>query len=577
MPWAVAGVLAAALIAVVVFWKFAAPARRAFPVLSYIPPPPGTTFREFGFGAGPVVVSPDGKQLAFSATDQNGVTRLYVRPLASGKAQAIAGTEDAAYPFWSPDSRSLGFFANQKLKTVNLDNGSIQVLADALCEDESGAWSPNGTILYSPRCAGPIYEISSLGRRPSPATKLRSGESGDGVSAFLPDGSHFLYVSFPVSVGATSIWMGSLDSNKRKLVLQGASQPEFASGRLLFIRDNRIFAQPFDPATGSLSGEAEVLAEAQNYSVSSAGVLAYQGGTREGRLEWFDRSGNPLGSVGTAAQYLEARISPDGTRILANVIDPQTGSIDLWSYPALGGPRTRLTFGPGDEVSCAWSPDGKYIAYACQPDGKLGICRKRADGSGTEERLITLAVGAAIAYVADWSPDGRYISFAESASRASRGRVWLLPLSGGGKPFQPAAVNASQFEGVFSPDGRWLAYFSDETGRPEVFAVPFPGPGGKFQISQNGGWLERWDKKGHLYFLTMGNRLMEADLATTGQSLQVKALHPLFQVSLPRFEAPFFDVTADGSRFIVVTSTDPNAAQSIGLLLDWQSKLKGKQ
>jgi serine/threonine protein kinase len=579
LPWAVAGMLAVALIAIVFLWKLAAPAPQESPVFAYIPPPPNTTFRDFGFGAGPVVVSPDGKQLAFSATDENGVTKLYVRPLASNEAKAISGTEDAASPFWSPDGGSLGFLADEKLKTVNLANGNVQVLTDATVTTcaSGGAWSPSGTILFTPHgCEGPLNKISASGGNPSPATKLESGEFSHMSPAFLPDGRHFLYVSSSTD-SSRSIWMGSLESSEQKLILKDANSPQFASGHLFSIRDNRVFAQPFDPGTGKLTGQATVLADAQSYSVSGNGVLAYQGGTLKGRLEWFDRSGNPLGSVGPAAVYNSVRISPDGTRILAEVGDPQSNLTDLWSYPASGGPGTRLTFGPGEKEFAVWSPDGKYIAYSCNPDGKLGFCRKPANGSGAEETLITPGSGISEPIVVDWSPDGRYLSLNYKVIKASRTEVAVLPLAGDRKPFQVAPVNADQYAGNFSPDGRWLAYFSYESGRPEVYVVPFPGPGGKFQISQNGGWDIQWDKKGQLYFLSVGNRLMQADLAASGGSVQVKALHPLFQLSLPTFADPFFDVSADGSRFLVVTSADPNASRSIGLLLDWQSKLKGKE
>jgi serine/threonine protein kinase len=576
LPWAVAGLLAVVLMTVVALWKFSTPAPQDFPVSLYIPPPPNTTLHEFGFSAGPVAVSPDGRQLAFSATDDSGVTKLYVRPLASDAAQAVAGTKDAARPFWSPDGGSLGFFADQKLKKVNLANGNVEVLADTSCPD-GGAWSPDGTIVFKPRCQEPLNEIPSSGGSPSPATKLGSGESGHGSPAFLPDGRHFLFVSSSSSSTPSSIWMASLGSIERKQVLKSAHLPQFSSGHLLFLRDNRVFAQSFNPSTGLLAGEARAIADAQAFSVSTNGVLAYQGGTMQGRLEWFDRSGNPLGGVGPVAEYQAAKISPDGTHILADVVDRTSNSWDLWSYPAAGGPGTRLTFGPGPKNFSVWSPDGKYIAYSCQPDGKAGICRKPADGSGKEETLFAFGAGVSHVNVVDWSTDGRYISFNEFGTGDPGVGTWILPLSGGRKPFQVAAVSAAQYDGGFSPDGRWLAYFSYEAGRPEVYVVPFPGPGGKFQISQNGGWLARWDKKGHLYILTMGNRLMEADLATSGASLQVKALHPLFQLSLPSYPDPLFDVTADGSRFLVITSADPNASRSVGVLLDWESRLKGKE
>jgi eukaryotic-like serine/threonine-protein kinase len=420
LPWGVTAVfaIAAAVLAAVVFLRRpASPSSLGSAVLAYMPPPANTTFNDFGFAPGPVVISPDGRQLAFSVTDDHGVTTLYVRPLASHDARPVAGTEDAEMPFWSPDSGALGFFAGGKLKTVTLANDSVQVLADASCHGAGAAWGAGGAIVFTPQCAGPLVEIASSGGKPRPVTELEPGASGHGSPAFLPDGKHFLYVSYP-DAGASAIWLAALDSSERTLVLKGADEPAFASGHLLFATD---------------IGGAELI---------------------------------------------------------------------------------------------------------------------------------------------DWSPDGRYLTF--DAATSSRSALWVLPLGGDHKPFQPAPISVSQFEGSFSPDGRWLAYFSYETGRPEIFVVPFPGPGGKFQISQNGGWLARWDQQGHLYFLTMGNRLTEAELATSGRSVQVKAIHPLFQLSLPSYQTPFLDVSADGNRFVVITSTDPTASRSIGLLLDWPAALQAK-
>ena len=574
LPWAVAAVLAIALIAVALAWKFTTPTTGSFPVLSYIPPPPNTTFRDFGFGRGPVVISLDGKQLAFSATDENGVTRLYVRPLGSDKATAIAGTKDAASPFWSPSDNSIGFFAGGKLKTVNLANGNVQILADASCPNSSGAWNSNGTILFMPACTGALKEVSSSGGNAKTAITVESGQAGQSDPEFLPDGQHFIFVSWSEN-GSESIWRASLDSGKQKLILKDASLPEFSSGYLLFVRNGRVFAQQMDPIAGRLTGETTALASALSFSVSTAGVLAFQGGTLEGHMEWYDRSGNALGSIGPVARYASVRISPDGKAILADVRDPQASSSDLWSYPASGGVGTRLTFSPGGKYFAVWSPDGRHIAYMCYQGRKVAVCRKPSNGSGVEETLFTLSAGMQGAVI-DWSPDGRYLSTNEQILKSLIYENVIFPLFGDRKPFRPAPTSASQYDGLFSPDGHWLAYFSYESGRPEVYVVPFPGPGGKFQISQNGGWACHWDKKGRLYFLSMGNRLMEADLGFSGGAVQVKSLQPLFHVDLPGFANPFFDVSADGNRFIVVTSSDPNASRSIGLLLNWESKLKDK-
>ena len=206
----------------------------------------------------------------------------------------------------------------------------------------------------------------------------------------------------------------------------------------------------------------------------------------------------------------------------------------------------------------------------------MSICRKPADGSGAGETLLKLDSEVLSAAVVDWSPDGRYLSFDKQVGKQRRWSTWVLPLEGGEKPFQPAPVNDDQYDGNFSPDGHWLAYFSYETGRPEVFVVPFPVSGGKFQISQNGGWIVRWAAGNKLFFTTMGNRLMEARLATSGKSVQVQSIEPLFPLDLPTTSGPLYDVTSDGSRFIVAASADPTASQSITLFLNWEAELKSK-
>jgi serine/threonine protein kinase len=546
------------------------------PMLAYIPPPPDTSFNAFGFGAGPVVVSSDGKQLAFTATDQNGISKLWLRPLSSDKAMPVAGTEDAAAPFWSADGRALGFFEGDKLKSVDLNNGNIQVLAESSCSGSGGAWSTAGNILFTPGCDAPLSEIASSGGTPHPVAKLEESELQQGQPTFLPDGRRFLYISLDKN-RTTAIWAGSLDSSEKKLVLKDATSPRFSSGYLLFIRGgNRVFAQRFDPESFKLTGNALALAESYRYSVSSNGILAYQGGSNEGRIEWFDHNGNTVGPVSPTAIYHTLRISPDGTRVLLTITDAQSGVLDLWSVASSGGVQTRLTFGPARKEGSAWSPDGKYVAYSCLQNDKVAVCRKPADGSGAQEVLYTFGPEINAANVVDWSPDGRYISFDQHKAKVSRWENWVLPLFGDRKIFQPAPVTFDQYDGCFSPDGRWLAYFSYESGRPEAYVVPFPGPGGKFQISTSGGWLVHWDKSNRLYFLTRGNRLMQADLSLSEKSVQVKAIQPLFQVNVPSFNAPLMDATSDGSRFVVISAADPTATRSITLLLNWEAELKTK-
>jgi len=239
----------------------------------------------------------------------------------------------------------------------------------------------------------------------------------------------------------------------------------------------------------------------------------------------------------------------------------------------IGGGSTRLTFGPGRKAWSVWSPDGKYIAYGGAAGENEAIFRKPADGSGEAEDLVTMEPADRGLAVVDWSPDGRYLSYDFFNTKEGREENWILPLVGDKKPFQVTHADASQYDGNFSPDGQWFAYFSYESGRPEVYVVPFPGPGGKYQISHTGGWLVRWARGGRLFYSTMGNRLMEADLALGATSLQVKSIHPLFEMNPPNLSMPLFDVTPDGERFVVVTSDRPESS-SITLVTNWMALLR---
>lgn len=562
----------AILVAAVALWTYLHPRPAgAGPVLAFIPPPPDTRFLAFGFGSGPAVVSPDETRLAFTAIDQNGSIKLWTRSLKASDATAVPGTDGAASPFWSPDGRSLGFFAGGKLKTVELNGGNVQVLADSSAPYAS-AWAPDGTILFRPVLYSPLFRIPAAGGKAVPFGVLGANDLTQFNPAILPDGKHIL-VGVSDKKYHDRVEFMSLTSSETKLVLDDADVPAYAGGFLFFMRDKKVFAQPFDLGSGKVSGAATPLADADWYSIAGRSALAFQAVSRETRLQWFDLSGNPLGAIGAVGSYRSPKISPDGRQILFLAGDPQNpDSRDLWSLPATGGVTTRMTFGPGLKAWSVWSPDAKYIAYAVRSDGKLSIVRKPSDGSGVDETLQTFGPEILSAPVVDWSPDGRYLSYDAFNVNEGRYAIWALPLFGDKKPFQPAPVAAAQFDGIFSPDGHWLAYFSAETGQPEVYVVPFPGPGGKYQISHGGGWQLRWDKKGDLYFLSTGNQLMKAELNLSAQSLRVKSLRPLFQMNLLDTAAPLFDVTADGQRFVAVTPARAESG-SISLLLNWPALL----
>jgi Tol biopolymer transport system component/tRNA A-37 threonylcarbamoyl transferase component Bud32 len=535
------------------------------PALAFVPAPPGTHLLAFGFGAGPVVVSPDATRLAFSAIDRDGTIRLWVRPLDSRTATPVSGTENASAPFWSPDGRSLAFFSDGGLKTVDLMSGRVDVVCDTLpghSRSRTGAWSAGGTIVFS-NASQPLSTVPVPGGKPTPMGSFKPGDTGESDPVFLPDGDHFLFDV--TGTHPPRIEMGSLSSGSTRQVLESALDPGYANGFLLFLRDRSLFAQSFDPGSGRVSGSPVALADASPYSAARS-VLAIPSSSNESRLQWFDQGGTALGTVGGAAPYLSPRLSPDGRQVLALVVSPSGHDTDVWSIPTGGGVGSRLTFGAGGTWP-VWSPDEKYVAYATRQGGRVVLARKPADGSGGEETLIVLDSAVRRAAVTDWSPDGRYLSY-DALGASSRFESWILPMFGDRKPFQAAPTRGAQFDGNFSPDGRWFAYFSDESGRFEVFVVPFPGPGGKFQISDGGGWAVRWANTDHLLFLTAGNQLMEAGLTLSASSLHVRSIRPLFQIPLLDTWSPPFDVTAHGRRILAVTPADPEA-NSIGLLMNW--------
>jgi len=547
----------------------------AVSVRSYIPTPAGTTFTLSGLEIGPVVVSPDGTTLAFSAVDEQGVTKLWLRRLNAQQATVLAGTEDASKPFWSPDSQYLGFVADGKLKKISTSGGNPQILADGVgSESGGGTWNADGAILFSKQRQGAIYRVEASGGQVSAATKLKDTEISHDEPFFLPDRKHFLYAVNPYS-SPREIKVGELGKPDQDgvAVVQG-QMPQFASGRLLVSRDGHLMAQTFNAGTWKVSGEPETLGEARYFSVSTNGVLAYHESSAESELKIFDRTGNAIATPGPLALYDFPRFSPDGKSIAVTVTDPKSGTPDVWVYPVAGGQPARITFGPSDYFS-VWSPDGKEIAYAVDENGKFSVRRRPLDGRRPEETIYTndaFQMGIPI----DWSSDGKYLSLHMGTKQGVYSN-WSLPLAGRGKAFRPAATSglkASEYEGRFSHDGRWLTYFSYETGRPEVYVVPFPGAGSKSQVSTTGGWLARFSRS-ELFFVTMSNRLMAAQIHFE-PTFGVDFIRPLFQLDFPNppdRTSPLYDVSADGQHFAVLTA-DRSKSTLITLLTNWPAELK---
>jgi serine/threonine protein kinase len=543
-------------------------------VLAYIPPPPGTAFRASGgLDVGPVAVSPDGKTLAFSAVDEKGVTKLWLRPLDSQQATVLAGTEDAAYPFWSPDSQYLAFFAGGMLKKIGASAGDSQTLAAGVGEEpDIGTWSADGTILFCKEHYGVIYRVAATGGEVSQVTKFETTDFVHKQPFFLPDGKHFLYVA-QYHDFSPEIRVGDIDKpGQAGIAVVAGTMPHFAFGRLLFVQRGHMETQPFDLRTWKLSGDPRTLGEAEFFSVSTNGVLAYHEGSGISELKIYDRTGNVIATPGPLAFYESPRFSPDGKSVGVTIADPRTGKSDIWSFPVAGGQPSRLTFGPNDAFFI-WSPDGKEIAYWVNENGKTSIRRRPLDGSRPEDTLYSNDADL-FALPIDWTSDSKYISMHVS-DKHGLFTNWSLPV-GGGQAFRPAAtasLTESEFEGRFSADGRWLTYFAYETGRPEVYVVPFPAAGAKTQVSNTGGWLARF-RGNELFYVTLANRLMVAQIHTQ-PSFGVDSIKPLFQMDFPNAASsdPMYDVSPDGQHFAVLTA-DRNKSTSITLLTNWPAELK---
>ncbi|HXZ43072.1 MAG TPA: hypothetical protein VEG68_20205, partial [Terriglobales bacterium] len=338
-------------------------------------------------------------------------------------------------------------------------------------------------------------------------------------------------------------------------------------------------AQAFNTRTGKVSGDPQVLGDARYFSISKNGVLAYHESSAESELKVFDRSGNVIATPGPLALYGWPRFSPDGKSIAVTVADPKSRTEDVWVYPVAGGQPARITFGP-ENMSPTWSPDGKELAYTffdvwfVQGGGKWAIRRRVLDGSRPEESIYTNHADE-FGLPMDWSRDGKFLSMHLSTKQGFYSN-WALPLAGGAafRPPATAGLTANEYEGKFSPDGRWITFFSYETGRPEVYVVPFPGAGSKSQVSTTGGWLARFGGK-ELFYVNMGNRLMAAQVHTT-PTFGVDSIHPLFQLDFPNLPSrtePLYDVSADGQRFAVLTG-DRSKTTTITLLTNWPAELK---
>jgi len=586
LAWIVAAAcaLAAATLGIL-YWNHAPEKPRV--VRSYVKATLSSGFLFSGQVSG-FALSPDGLRLTYVALNADGKALLWVRPLDSLQAQPLAGTDDASFPFWSPDSRTIGFFAGGKLKRIEASGGPPLTLCDAPLP-RGGSWSRADVILFAPNLNAPLFRVSASGGTATPVTSpdATKGEVTHRWPQFLPDGRHFLYLAgtpYGLKENPTNaIVVGSLDSKERKVLLHTHSGAMYGSEHILFLRLNTLMAQPFDAKLLEFTGEAFPVADPVReeetsirsyFSVSQNGLLAYLEGAGEAdrELVWVDRGGKKIGGVPGQDVYLAPRISPDGKKVA--YVRGASG-FDIWSYDLMRGVKTPLTFGSGSGQSNlfpVWSPDGQRIAYTSVRGGKFGFYQRAADGSGSEE--VLLEGTDYVKYLSDWSPDGKFLAYQDNHQGVAS--TFLLPLSGerDSHPFLQSPFLMARSS--FSPDGRWLAYCSNESGDLKVYVVPFPGPGGKWQVSTGGGDFPRWRRDGkELFYLSLDNKMMAAEIKTSGSSFVIGAVRQLFETRAYRSQVGAYDVSADGQRFILANEPgQPNEA--ITLVLNWDAELKKK-
>jgi Tol biopolymer transport system component len=552
-----------------------------------------------------LAVSPDGHKLAFTTTGPDG--GIWVRDLNALEARLLPDTQNAQEIFWSPDGRYVAFGAHNQLKKIDVSGGPPQTLWEAAGASGSGAWNKDGVIVFG-GLPGPMRRISESGGVPADLTPaIRGGAASfTGIPSFLPDGRHFLY--FFAGAAPREMWgvySGSIDAKPDqqpakplipdRLAVRYVGNANGSAGHLFLLRDGTLMAQPFDVANMALTGMPVPIAENVGnsnslgwFSVSPSGVLAYRTGNRAGQfqLTWFDRQGKSLGAFGEPSSDQYPVISPDGTR--ATVRDAMTGAAgDLWTLDFARGVRTRFTFRQSQGTGGIWSPDGSRIAFAASVGGgDVALYEKPSSGAGEEKELL-LKPGE-IPVPTGFSPDGRFLLYYTLSSSGTGRDVWVLPLEGDRKPVQLLGSRFNELNGTFSPDGRWIAYESDESGRHEVYVRPFAVSGatgapsfgdGKWQISKDGAFFGasptvRWRADGkEIIFVSPDDSPMAVEVSAKGTAFQAGIPRRLFEV--PQGSSGLWDVTSDGKKFLLrVPSGAQGARAPITVVSDWQAELK---
>jgi Tol biopolymer transport system component len=534
------------------------------------------------FPANDVALSPDGRTLALVAySNPTNKFVIWTHEVGSRTQTPLQGTEGASRPFWSPDGRSIAFFAGGKLKKIDVSGGSAQLLCDAP-HGRGGAWSQDGVILFSPEGSGGLYRVSSAGGTPVEVTKTLSSEFSHRWPVFLRDGRHFLYLAanFSGQFERNEIVLGSLDSDERRSIVRASSNVAYAEpGYLLYMRENSLVAQAFDPRAYVVRGEPRPISDEVQYTqlidlalfdVAGKRILVTQTGRGAARsqLNWFDRNGKLAGAVGIPARFGNVNLAPDGKSVAVDEIDRDGRHVNIWIHSLKDQTARRLTFSLAADQLPVWSPDGKRVIFGSNQKFHFTLYQKNSDGSGSQDEIVDLGVPQQGIW--DWSRDGKYILLVKNTEL-----IYMSMTDKQAKPF--LQTKASVRNAQFSPDGRWVAYSSNESGTWEVYVSPFPSANSKWQVSA-GGEEPRWKRDGkELFYLSAEGKMMAVPLKT-GDSFEAGPAVALFQthtrqpVSL--WDAFSYDVSADGQRFLINTKVDDPNPAPLSIVLNWASEME---
>jgi serine/threonine protein kinase len=577
-PWVAAGVSLMIAVAAILFHFLSKPSSD-LPMIQFTIATPENS----SFAGQACMVSPDGQAFAFVARDSTGRSLLWVRALSSITPQALPGTEEASFPFWSPDSRFIAFFAGGKMRKIEKIGGSVQTICDA--EDgRGGSWGTEGTIVFAPSYANGLQQVPATGGTPTRVTWIDTTGKEDSHRwpSFLPDGRRFVYLRRGASESA-GIYLGSLDSKESKLLLRLKTNAEFVPpGHLLYLRDRTLVAQSLDAGKGTLLDDAVGVAENVGgdvgynfgfFSSSLNGTLAYSsgGGISFRQFAWYDRAGKRLSTVGRAGFNFDFALAPDEKSIVFRRVDAETGNHDLWKLDLIRHTESRFTFRAALEDDPVWSPDGEFIIFDSNPGGIPNIFRKRSSGAGSEEVLLKADTAA---YPYDWSSDGRYILYNKPGPKGGPD-IWVLPLTGDRTPFPYVNTDANENDAKFSPNVRWVAFSSNESGKDEVYVQAFPQTGAKWQVSTGGGASPQWKSDGkELFYISPAKKLMAVDVKTSGPTFEQGIPQVLFDVDVDVYNAPNrYAVSKDGTRFLVNWAAEGSRRYPITVVVNWIAEL----